>query len=167
MHPVNTKQYSLMMLFDFDCTVTRHQVTNGLFPVLAKCIKNLDRSADGEMLSAIMSELTAVDAQLQKSGGPYLCGKELTVVDCSYAPKLYHAKTTLAQVRRAVCHTTTVANNTAASTKTVARSRTLRATLLLLLLLLVLLLVLRLLLIVGCSGLLVQQPLRSLLALPV
>jgi glutathione S-transferase len=74
------------------------QVTNGLFPVLAKCIKNLDRTADSEMLSAIMSELSAVDAQLQKSGGPYLCGKELTVADCSYAPKLYHAKTTLAQV---------------------------------------------------------------------
>jgi glutathione S-transferase len=84
------------------------QVTNGLFPVLAKCIKNLDRAADSEMLSAIMSELSAVDAQLQKSGGPYLCGKELTVADCSYAPKLYHAKTTLAQVLLLHYHTTTV-----------------------------------------------------------
>lgn len=77
--------------------------TNGLFGVLAKYLKNVsDKEADAELLKAVQHELKSVDEHLQKTGGPYLCGKQLTLVDCSFAPKLYHAKVGLAQFKNQI-----------------------------------------------------------------
>lgn len=41
-------------------------------------------------------------AFLKKGKGPYLCGEELTLADCSFAPKLYHASTCLAHFKNTV-----------------------------------------------------------------
>ncbi|KAG5188654.1 GSH-dependent dehydroascorbate reductase, monomeric enzymes catalyzing the reduction of DHA into asc [Tribonema minus] len=78
------------------------EATSGLFPLMARCVKNLDAAQDAEMVRAIESELKGVDALLRKNGGPFLCGKDLTLADCSFAPKLYHTKTALAQFKNTI-----------------------------------------------------------------
>lgn len=39
---------------------------------------------------------------MKKGKGPFLCGEELTLADCSFAPKLYHASTCLAHFKNSV-----------------------------------------------------------------
>ncbi|CAM9274194.1 unnamed protein product [Chrysoparadoxa australica] len=77
------------------------QVTSGLFPALARCIKNTDCAKDPELVGAVVEELKRVDEWLKKSG-KYLTGDEISLADCSFAPKLYHAKTTLAHYKNTV-----------------------------------------------------------------
>lgn len=44
----------------------------------------------------------SLTAFLKKGKGPYMCGAQLTLADCSFAPKLYHTSTCLAQFKNAV-----------------------------------------------------------------
>lgn len=44
----------------------------------------------------------ALSVFLQETGGPYLCGENLTLADCSFAPKLYHTSTCLAHFKNTV-----------------------------------------------------------------
>ena len=39
---------------------------------------------------------------LKRGKGPFLCGENLTLADCSFAPKLYHASTTLAHFKNSI-----------------------------------------------------------------
>jgi glutathione S-transferase len=78
------------------------EAASGLFPALAKCIKNLDKAEDEKLVNGVMAELKKIDAHLGSSGGDYLGGASIGLVDCSVAPKLYHAKGTLAHFKNAV-----------------------------------------------------------------
>lgn len=68
----------------------------GYFPAMAKYFKHTpDGDAeDAELRLALQERLAAIDAHLTRDGrtGPYLVGdgSQLTLVDCSLAPKLYH-----------------------------------------------------------------------------
>ncbi|CAM9592732.1 unnamed protein product [Ectocarpus sp. 6 AP-2014] len=87
---------------DSDAVAKAKEVTSGVFGSLAKCIKNLNPKEDPMLIADAMAELKKVDAFLKKGKGPYLCGEELTLADCSFAPKLYHASTCLAQFKNTV-----------------------------------------------------------------
>lgn len=78
------------------------EVTSGLFGTLAKCIKNLNPKEDPTLLMDVEAELKKVDEFLKKGKGPFLCGENLTLADCSFAPKLYHASTCLAQFKNTI-----------------------------------------------------------------
>ncbi|CAM9796652.1 unnamed protein product [Sphacelaria rigidula] len=77
-------------------------VTKGVFGALARCVKNLDAVQDPDMVETVMQELKKVDAHLKSTGGPFLTGKQMTLADCSFAPKLYHASTCLAHFKNTV-----------------------------------------------------------------
>ncbi|CAM9944167.1 unnamed protein product [Phaeothamnion confervicola] len=81
------------------------EACNGVFPAVAKCLKNLDKVQDPELVDNVMKELGKVDTwmkNVQARGGAFLCGDALTLADCSFAPKLYHAKTGLAHFKNRV-----------------------------------------------------------------
>mmetsp|Transcript_10893 Transcript_10893/g.16251 ORF Transcript_10893/g.16251 Transcript_10893/m.16251 type:complete len:327 (-) Transcript_10893:52-1032(-) len=79
------------------------EVTANVFPLLAKCIKNTDPEQDGEMIEELMEELRAVEEFMEDNEeGDYICGPEFTLADCSFAPKLYHLKTALAQFKNTI-----------------------------------------------------------------
>ncbi|CAM9506076.1 unnamed protein product [Ascophyllum nodosum] len=84
-----------------DAMAKAKEVTGGVFGAVAKCIKNLDSSGDPPLLEKVMEELKKVDAYL-KDNGPFLCGEHMTLPDCLFAPKLYHASTTLAHFKNTV-----------------------------------------------------------------
>ncbi|CAM9665275.1 unnamed protein product, partial [Discosporangium mesarthrocarpum] len=41
-------------------------------------------------------------AHLKAGGGPYICGEQMTLVDFSFAPKLYHTSTALAHFKNTI-----------------------------------------------------------------
>ncbi|CAN0066750.1 unnamed protein product, partial [Hapterophycus canaliculatus] len=87
---------------DSDAVAKAKEATSGLFGTLAKCVKNLNPKEDPTLVGDVMAELKKIDAFLKKGKGPFLCGEQLTLADCSFAPKLYHASTCLAQFKNAV-----------------------------------------------------------------
>lgn len=68
----------------------------GLFPRIAKYLKHvpIGDERDEELLQDLKDGLSKVEDHLKKSGssseGPYLTGRQFSLLDCSLAPKLYH-----------------------------------------------------------------------------
>eukprot|EP01084_Bolivina_argentea_P312250 540581_1 len=78
------------------------EAATGLFPAVAKCIKNTDAQKDPELIESVICELKAVNNLLMKSSGEFMNGQNISLVDCSIAPKLYHTKTTLAHFKNTI-----------------------------------------------------------------
>ena len=69
----------------------------GLFPAIAKYLKHTP-DGDAECLEKkgnLVEALTRLNDYLQESGGPYMAGESVSLIDCSLAPKLYHMQTGL------------------------------------------------------------------------
>lgn len=66
-------------------------VTEGFFPALAQYLKHTpDGDDDDKQLeAALQDKLSKLDEHLSNHG-PYLVGSQLTLLDLSLAPKLYH-----------------------------------------------------------------------------
>lgn len=68
---------------------------SGLFPALANYIKKV--SHDPALEERLLEETAKLEDLLEKSQGPFLFGGNLSILDLSLAPKLYHMSTTLAK----------------------------------------------------------------------
>lgn len=70
--------------------------TDGFFPAVAKYLKSIDNGSENDLVlkDSLESALGKIESQLGREGktGPFLAGdgEQLTMVDCSLAPKLYH-----------------------------------------------------------------------------
>uniref|UniRef100_A0A5B7BX57 Putative glutathione S-transferase DHAR2-like n=1 Tax=Davidia involucrata TaxID=16924 RepID=A0A5B7BX57_DAVIN len=67
-------------------------VGSKIFPSFVKFLKSKDPSDGSEQ--ALLDELKALDEHL-KAHGPYINGENITAVDLSLAPKLYHLEVAL------------------------------------------------------------------------
>lgn len=70
---------------------------DGFFPSFSKYMKHTPDGdeEDQELKADLEASLQRVQDQLVHSGGPYLTGERLTLLDLSLAPKLYHLQTGL------------------------------------------------------------------------
>jgi glutathione S-transferase len=74
------------------------QVTSGLFPALAKYLKHTPDGDDDdlELRSGLEKALDRLETHLTREGrsGPFVVGtgEQLSLLDCSLTPKLYHMK---------------------------------------------------------------------------
>lgn len=70
--------------------------TDGFFPAVAKYLKSTDNGTDGDLAlkKNLESALGKIETQLSKDGrtGSFLAGdgEQITLLDCSLSPKLYH-----------------------------------------------------------------------------
>ena len=62
----------------------------GLFPAVAKYLKNSDLSKDVELLEILKEKLSQLDSMIEVSGGPFILGSDVSVVDFFTASTLYH-----------------------------------------------------------------------------
>ncbi|KAM7499230.1 hypothetical protein LguiA_023644 [Lonicera macranthoides] len=67
-------------------------VGSKIFPSFVKFVKSKDPSDESEQ--ALLDELKALEEHL-KAHGPYISGENVTAVDLSLAPKLYHLEVAL------------------------------------------------------------------------
>mmetsp|Transcript_23255 Transcript_23255/g.33803 ORF Transcript_23255/g.33803 Transcript_23255/m.33803 type:complete len:305 (-) Transcript_23255:250-1164(-) len=85
---------------DVDAHVKANEKVSGLFPALARYIKNLDESQDPELWEELEKQLGVVDEVLKEAGeGGFLCGSQITLADLALIPKLYHAQVTIAEFK--------------------------------------------------------------------
>jgi len=71
---------------------------SSIFPCLARYMKNLDPSAEPGLKQSLLDALKPLDERLA-TGGPFVCGKQLTQVDFSLAPQLYHLKVCVEEMK--------------------------------------------------------------------
>ena len=62
----------------------------GLFPAVAKYLKNTDPSKDTVLEETLKEKLSQLDSMIEVSGGPYILGGDISVVDFFTASTLYH-----------------------------------------------------------------------------
>jgi glutathione S-transferase len=58
-------------------------------------LKSKDDENDGDSEKALLDELEALDNHLKTHGGSFVAGENVSAVDLSLAPKLYHLETAL------------------------------------------------------------------------
>lgn len=61
-----------------------------VFGAFARLMKNKDESEEPALRAELANALKAVDAHLERCGGPYLLGEELSAMDLNLGPKLQH-----------------------------------------------------------------------------
>lgn len=72
------------------------ECTDGLFPAVARYLKSTDNGSEGDLAlkENLEGALGKIESQLGRDGttGPFLAGdgEQVTLLDCSLAPKLYH-----------------------------------------------------------------------------
>ena len=62
----------------------------GLFPAVAKYLKNTDQSKDAELEEILKEKLSQLDSMIETSGGPFILGSNISVIDFFTASTLYH-----------------------------------------------------------------------------
>ncbi|XP_059666193.1 glutathione S-transferase DHAR2-like [Cornus florida] len=72
-------------------------VGSKIFPAFVKFLKSKDPSDGSEQ--ALLDELKALDEHL-KAHGPYINGENISAVDLSLAPKLYHLEVALGHFKK-------------------------------------------------------------------
>jgi glutathione S-transferase len=70
--------------------VAAETAVDGFFPAVAKYLKNTDSEKDPELLENLKRVLSRLEQYLKDSGFEYLCGSDVSLLDCSLIPKLYH-----------------------------------------------------------------------------
>ena len=63
------------------------EMSKNIFNVFGAWAKN---AKSAESKDAFIAELSKINDYLVASGGPMLCGKEWSIADCHFAPRLYH-----------------------------------------------------------------------------
>lgn len=66
------------------------EISKNIFNVFGAWAKNTDKSKDAELKDAFVAELSKINEFLTTNGGPMLCGKEWSIADCHFAPRIYH-----------------------------------------------------------------------------
>ncbi|XP_065886428.1 uncharacterized protein [Dysidea avara] len=66
------------------------EVSQNIFNVFGAWAKNKEESKTGELKQAFIAELSKINDYLVSNGGPMLCGKEWSISDCHFAPRIYH-----------------------------------------------------------------------------
>ena len=75
---------------DKAATEAAETAVEGFFPSVAKYLKNTVDENDAELLENLKSSLAKLESHLKETGYDYLCGSDITLLDCSLLPKLYH-----------------------------------------------------------------------------
>lgn len=65
-------------------------VIGPVFGAFAKLMKSKDESQHVELKAALATALKAVDEHLEKSGGPFMLGEDISAMDLNIGPKLQH-----------------------------------------------------------------------------
>ena len=66
------------------------EVSKNIFNVFGAWAKNSDKSKDAELKDTFVAELSKINKFLVANGGPLLCGKDWSIADCHFAPRIYH-----------------------------------------------------------------------------
>jgi glutathione S-transferase len=65
-------------------------VIGPVFGAFARLMKNKEEEEEEGLRAVLVSALKAVDAHLEKCGGPYLLGAEISAMDLNFGPKVHH-----------------------------------------------------------------------------
>jgi len=66
------------------------QVGSNLFPAFMEYVKTKEGIDEDEKREALLKELKSIDAELQKSDGPYVGGTDVNAADLKLGPQLKH-----------------------------------------------------------------------------
>ena len=72
-----------------DAVDAAEEAVDGFFPSVAKYLK---KDGDDELLEGLKASLQKLDAHLKDGDKQFLCGDNISLLDLSLAPKLYHLK---------------------------------------------------------------------------
>ena len=63
---------------------------SNLFPAFMEYVKTKEGKDEDEKREALLKELKSIDAELQKSDGPYVGGTDVNAADLKLGPQLKH-----------------------------------------------------------------------------